>query len=202
MEHVKSPLTHRQRQALATQALILDAARALFLRQGYVATTIDAIAAEAGVGVSTVYAIFRNKRGILAAIREAWHLESGQREIYQRARREPDPKARLALAAHATRRQWETSGEMVRIYDAAANADPDAAAELAKALQGRRANLRGFIEEMSPGLRAGVTPAEAVAIFFALTHSELYHSLVGDDGWSPDSYERWLAATLQAQLLG
>ena len=201
MEHVKSPLTHRQRQALATQTLILDAARALFLRQGYVATTIDAIAAEAGVGVSTVYAIFRSKRGILAAIREAWHQESGQREIYQHAMRERDPRARVALAAHATRRQWETSGDMMRIYQAAANADPDAAEELAKAMQGRRANLIGFIEEMSPSLRPQITLTQAAAIFFALTQPELYHSFVDADGWSPDAYEQWLAETLQQQLI-
>lgn len=42
-------LTHRQRQALWTRRLIVDAARELFLEQGYSATTIEAIAEEAGV---------------------------------------------------------------------------------------------------------------------------------------------------------
>ena len=83
MEKVKSKLTHRQRQALATRELIVDAACELFLAQGYMATTIEAISARAGVAVSTVYAVFRNKRGILQAIRERWHQESGQRDIYQ-----------------------------------------------------------------------------------------------------------------------
>ena len=65
--------SHRQRQALWTRRLIVDAARELFLERGYAATTMDAIAKEAGVAVSTVYAIYKNKRNILRAIREAWH---------------------------------------------------------------------------------------------------------------------------------
>ena len=57
-------MTHRQRQALQTRRLISEAARDLFLERGYAATTMDAIAGEAGVAVSTVYAIFKNKRAI------------------------------------------------------------------------------------------------------------------------------------------
>lgn len=73
MNYVKPPTSHRQRQALATRQIILEAARKLFIGQGYGGTTIEAISAEAGVAVSTVYATYKNKRGILKAIREAWH---------------------------------------------------------------------------------------------------------------------------------
>ena len=45
---------------------ISEAARALFVERGYTATTIEAIAKEAGVGISTVYAVYGNKREILA----------------------------------------------------------------------------------------------------------------------------------------
>lgn len=201
MEKVKSTLTHRQRQALATRELIVDAACELFLARGYLATTIEAISAKAGVAVSTVYAVFRNKRGILQAIRERWHQESGQRNIYQRAMEELDPKRRLELAANATRRQWETSGAMMAIYEAAAAADPDAAAELATALLGRRTFLTHFVGDMSEQLRPDLSPTRAVALLYALTQPAIYHELVGVDGWSPQEYEVWLAETLQHQLL-
>src|SRR5260370_31418360 len=71
---VKGParLTHRQRQALATRALILDTARQLFRDRGYAGTTIEAIAAGAGVAVNTIYASFGTKRSILTAIRLRW----------------------------------------------------------------------------------------------------------------------------------
>jgi AcrR family transcriptional regulator len=201
MEKVKSTLTHRQRQALATRQLIVDAACELFLTQGYIATTIEAISAKAGVAVSTVYAVFRNKRGILQAIRQRWHQESGQRDIYQQAMEQQDPKRRLELAAYATRRQWETGGAMMAIYQAAAAADPDAAAELSIALRGRRSFLTQFIETMSEQLRLDLNPTRAAALFSTLTQPTIYQELVGEEGWSPEEYEVWLAETLQQQLL-
>jgi AcrR family transcriptional regulator len=201
MEKVKSTLTHRQRQALATRQLIVDAACELFLVQGYIPTTIEAISAKAGVAVSTVYAVFRNKRGILQAIRERWHQESGQRDIYRQAMEQLDSKRRLELAAYATRRQWETSGAMMTIYQAAAAVDPDAAAELSTALQGRRTFLTQFIGDMAGQLRPDLSPARAVALFYALTQPTIYQELVAVDGWSPEEYEVWSAATLQLQLL-
>ena len=201
MEKVKSTLTHRQRQALATRELIVDAACELFLAQGYMATTIEAISARAGVAVSTIYAVFRNKRGILQAIRERWHRESGQRDIYRQAMEQSDPKRRLELAAYATRRQWETGGAMMAIYQAAAAADPDAAAELSTALQGRRTFLTQFIDAMSEQLRLDLSSTRATALFTTLTQPTIYQQLVGEEGWSPEEYEVWLAETLQQQLL-
>ena len=201
MNKVKRDLTHRQRQALATQKLIVDTAQELFLEQGYTATSIEAIAAKAGVAVSTVYAIFTNKRGILRAIRQAWHDESGQREIFSEATQQSDPKRRLELAAHATRRQWEVGATMIRIYAGAAAVDKEAAAELKEALEGRRAALTHFIEEMAPMLRPGLDVAQAAAIFRSLTLAEIYQELVVQDGWSPDEYEAWLAEALHQQLL-
>ena len=201
MKKVKSTLTHRQRQALATRELIVDAACELFLAQGYMATTIEAISARAGVAVSTIYAVFRNKRGILQAIRERWHRESGQRDIYRQAMEQSDPKRRLELAAYATRRQWETGGAMMAIYQAAAAADPDAAAELSTALQGRRTFLTQFIDAMSEQLRLDLSSTRATALFTTLTQPTIYQELVGEEGWSPEEYEVWLAETLQQQLL-
>lgn len=195
-------MTHCQRQALATQKLIVDTARALFIDQGYAATTIEAISAQAGVAVSTVYAAFGNKRAILRAIREAWHQESDQRNIYQEARQQADPQRRIALAAHATRRQWETGATMIAIYRGAAAVDPEAAAELAEALRGRKISQYHFISEMADRLRQGLSEAEAAALFHALTLPEIYEDLVGDAGWTPDQYETWLAGVLCQQLLG
>jgi AcrR family transcriptional regulator len=201
MDKVKGTLTHRQRQALATRQLIVDAACELILAQGYIATTIEAISAKSGVAVSTVYAVFRNKRGILQAIREKWHQESRQRDIYRQAMEQLDPKRRLELAAYATRRQWETSGAMMTIYQAAAAVDPDAAAELSTALKGRRTFLTQFIGDMAEQLRPDITLTRAVALFYALTQPTIYQELVEGDGWSPEEYEAWLAETLQQQLL-
>ena len=170
----EASLTHRQRQALWTRRLVVDAARKLFLERGYAATTMDAIAKEAGVAVSTVYAIYKNKRTILRAIREAWHEQTHAREINEEASRQPDPERRLEMVAHASRRQWEAGGAVVAVYQGAAAADPEAAAELREALRGRRAALDRIVEGMEAALRPDLDPARAAAILRALCRAELY----------------------------
>src|SRR3954452_16557682 len=62
---------HRREQAAATRREILDAANRLFERQGYAATTMAAVAAEAGVALKTVYVAFEAKSGVLRAL---WHV--------------------------------------------------------------------------------------------------------------------------------
>ncbi len=202
MNDVKQSLTHRQRQALATQQLIVDTASSLFLEQGYGATTIDAISQQAGVAVSTVYALYKSKRGILKAIRESWHGDSGLRPLLHAALEESDPARRLELAAHATRRQWDTGARMIAIYQSAAAVDPEAAAELQDALEGRRKNLTEFVQQSAPLLRSDLMPEHAAAIFLSLTQVCVFQELVDVFGWTPDEYERWLAAILKQQLLG
>src|SRR5947207_15171817 len=61
----------RQQQAAATRRTILEAAERLFLQDGYPATTMDAIAAEAGVSLKTAYLPFSTKSGLLRAL---WDL--------------------------------------------------------------------------------------------------------------------------------
>jgi AcrR family transcriptional regulator len=196
-----SLLTHRQRQALWTRRLIVEAARELFLERGYTATTMEAIARKAGVAVSTVYAIYKNKRTILRAIREAWHEQTHAREINEEASRQPDPEQRLRMVAHASRRQWESGGALVVIYLGAVAADREAAAELREALRGRRAALDRVVEGMKEALRPDLDVDRAAAILRALCRAEVYWELVEESGWSPDEYEAWLFETLTEQLL-
>src|SRR5919199_2381242 len=58
----------RREQAAATRREILEAAERLFVRHGYAATTMAAIAAEARVALKTVYVTFETKSGVLRAL--------------------------------------------------------------------------------------------------------------------------------------
>src|SRR3954447_16667619 len=91
----------RREQAAATRRAILEAAQTLFLRDGYAATTMAAIASEARVALKTVYVNFETKSGVLRAL---WNfrLRAGQEEVpvaeqdwYQSTLDEPDPEAQL-----------------------------------------------------------------------------------------------------------
>src|SRR4051794_27158358 len=59
-----------QRLAQASRRQILGAAHRLFVQQGYVATSVAAIAAEAGVAVQTIYNTVGSKRDVLGGVIE------------------------------------------------------------------------------------------------------------------------------------
>jgi AcrR family transcriptional regulator len=194
-------LTHRQRQALETRRLIAEAAGRLFLERGYAATTMDTIAGEAGVAVSTVYAAFKNKRAVLREIRMGWHERTRAREINAEAARQPDPELRLEMVANSNRRQGEQGAGLIAVYQGAAAADREAAAELAEALRGRKAALDRVVEGMEEALRPGLDLSRAAAILRSLCRPEVYQELVEESGWSPDEYESWLGEALKRELL-
>ena len=197
----EAQLTHRQRQALQTRRLIVDAASRLFLERGYGVTTMEAIAAEAGVAVRTVYAIFKNKRAFLREIRSALLDQARTREIHEEARNQRDPQRRLEMIAHQSRLQWEFGGGMIAIHEGAAAVDLEAAAELREVLAGRRRIMTRFVAEMKDALRPDVDAGRAAVTLLALAQPAVYRELVEVAGWSPDQYEAWLAETLKEQLL-
>src|ERR1700730_17864966 len=55
----------------AKRAAILDGARAVFMREGFAQGSMDAVAAEAGVGKQTIYRHFRSKEALVEALVEA-----------------------------------------------------------------------------------------------------------------------------------
>src|SRR3981081_1665797 len=87
----------RREQAAPTRSETPEAAQRLFEQRGYPATTMAAIAAEAGVALKTVYVAFETKSGVLRAL---WHLllrgdeenvPGGERGGYREVLEEPDP---------------------------------------------------------------------------------------------------------------
>ena len=95
----------RRQQALDTRRSILDAAHRLFEADGYVSTTMEDIAGEAGVALKTVYSAFTTKGRLLRAV---WDLllkgdtddaPVAQREWYLSVLAEQDPQRQLQLLA-------------------------------------------------------------------------------------------------------
>src|SRR6478672_13170681 len=121
----------RRAQADATKRDILAAAQRLFERQGYAATTMAAIAREAGVALKTVYLAFETKAGVLRAL---WHLllrgdtadaPVAERDWYREVLDETDPERQLRLNAHNGRVVKQRIGAVIEVIRAAAPADPD-----------------------------------------------------------------------------
>ena len=191
----------RQRHTALTRKAILEAARELFRRQGYAATTIEQIAAEAGVGLSTVYAVLTNKRTILVEVRWKAVQEAGVVELAQTALEEPLPVQRLQRIAELLRHLYETAGDVFAVERAAAGADPEVAESWARHRRERGESFSQIIAPLHDQLAPQLTLDHALDIVQALAIYEVYEELVAIADWTPAEYEDWLGRTLRDQLL-
>lgn len=184
-----------------TRRRICQAAELLFARDGYGATTLRAIAAEAGVAVQTVYAVFGSKAGILETLRDGVRDDPEAESLFRAALSEPAAAQRLELFARSIRRRWERGASVVMIHRDAALTDPAVRAGVEDVLERRRVGLRHLADALASDLTAGTGPEQAAAVLDALTLPEVWAELVDVHGWTPDEYEAWLSESLQRQLL-
>jgi AcrR family transcriptional regulator len=199
----------RREQAAATRRAILEAAQKLFAQQGYAATTMAAIAAEAEVALKTVYVVFETKSGVLRAL---WHLllrgdqvdvPVGERDWYRKVLDEPDPARQLQLNARNSRIVKERAGVLLDVFQAAAPTEPDIQ-ELWDRVQSEfYENQRLIVESLAAkdALAPGLDVARATDILWSLNHPAVWQLLVTRRGWTPDEYEQWFGDTARAQLL-
>ena len=179
------------------------------MHDGYPATSMGAIAAEAGVALKTVYLAFETKSGVL---RTLWHLRLrgdeddvpvASRDWYQEVLDEPDPQRLLRLNARNSRRVKERAGELLRVIRDGAPADPDIAELWARIQEEFHANQAAVVQRLQRlgALRKGVTVAAGADILWTLNHPDVWHLLVGARGWSASRYERWFAEASCSQLI-
>ena len=201
--------TRRRVQAAETQRQILEAAQRLFERDGYAATTVAAIATEAGVATKTVYLAFESKSGVLRAL---WHrllrgdqddVPVGEGEWYRDTLAEPDPAARIVRVASRSREVKERAGEIMEVIRTAAPADRDIAVLWTRIQTNFRDLLRPVVESLrrDGALLPGLDVDEATDVLWALVHPDVWQLLVHQRGWSTDRYEQWCLGTIRAQLL-
>ena len=201
--------TRRQEQAAQTRRAILAAAQRLFERDGYAATTMAAIAAEAGVALKTVYLAFETKSGLLRAL---WHLllrgdeadvPIHERPWYREVLAEPDPERQLRLGARNARLVKERAAALLKVISSAAAADDDAAQLWARIEADFYDNQRAIVQVLHDkgALRDGLDVTRGADIMWTLNHPDLWHLLVGQRGWTPEAWEEWFADTVCEQLL-
>jgi AcrR family transcriptional regulator len=197
----------RQQQAAATRRSILEAAQRLFTEHGYPATTMEQVAAEAGVALKTVYVAFATKSGLLRAL---WDLRLkgdheeaavADRPWYREVVEEPDPERQLRANARMVKQRI---GGILKILRSAAPVDPDAGALWRLIQTDFHDNQRVIVESVAAkgALRPGLEVDRATDILWALNHPDVWLLLVGERGWAPEQWERWFADTTRDQLLG
>ena len=200
----------RRAQAAATRQAILDAARRLFERDGYTATSVPDIAAEAGVALKTVYVIFETKVGLLRAV---WEARFGGEEeavpVFERAwflavAEERDPERKLRLFAAQALRVKTGSGALLESIRNASFTDSEIAT-LWDDIETKLLDVaRSIVIQLSDGgaLAADLSIADATDILWTLNHPTVWHLTVRARRWTPERYERCLGDVLCTQLLG
>ena len=199
----------REAQARETRRFILDAAHELFVANGYVATTIQAIAEQGGVAVQTVYAVFGSKRELLRQLIE--RTIAGDDEPPPMAERtanksiaaEPDARRRAELDAALARSITERIAPIVRVAAEAAASDPELAAMMEAVKAARRQEMTAAARILAGPDRLRTDPEEAAATLYVLYSPQVADMLITDHGWSLERYQKWLTRMiLQAVIDG
>jgi AcrR family transcriptional regulator len=185
--------SRRRAAARARRVAVLDAARALFLRDGFAGTTVVAVAEAAGVSPETVYKSFGGKPGLVEALyREALRGE-GPVPAYARSdrlRTKPDPRevvrgwSRLAMEVAP-----RASTVQLLVRDAAL-VDPQLRELLEEMDEDRHRRMTENAEYLLAAghLRPDVAVEWAADVMWAVTAPETYELLVLRRGWTLERF--------------
>ena len=194
----------RAQQALETRHSILSAARTLFLNRGFGATRMEEIASTAGCAVPTIFAAFKSKAGILAALAEHASFGPDYEALVERQREVTDPEERLRSAARIARCVFQSEhAELDALLGGAAIVSTEIAAK-EREREAQRLERQQPVVDLIVGsgrLRGGLSADRARDILWTQTSREVFRLLVLTRGWSLSRYEGWLGQMLIEQLL-
>ena len=198
----------RATHALETRRTIVATAAGLFVAHGYGTTTVDAIAAGAGVSRKTVFTAVGGKAELLKLALD-WAI-TGDDAPTPLAER---PAVRELLGGDhpgELLERWaavltDIDGRTAALHEAlgvAADTDPEASEMLTQSDAERLTGARQVVARVRAlgGLAPGLSVRDATDIAWLLTDPALYTRLVVRRNWSAGRFRRWLAATLCAQL--
>ena len=197
----------RAARAQETRRRVIDAALRLFVEDGYLPTTMSAIAREAGVAVQTLYLAFGSKASILAAALDVAIVGDDapvpliERPWVQELRAEEDGHRAVALLC---REVTELFRRVVPLHVAirAATGDAEVARLLERDQQSRYVTERQCVSILAdkPGFNAELGEDRATDIVYGLLSEAVYLLFCVDRGWSAEDWSAWVAATLSSQL--
>ncbi|PRB57860.1 MULTISPECIES: TetR/AcrR family transcriptional regulator [unclassified Microbacterium] len=196
----------RARQAQETRSRIVAASARLFATQGYQATTIAAIAREAGVSAETVKTTAAKAELLIAAFETTFSGSEGadslaDTEVAAGLLELPDEVFLDVVLTQITTANARGHGLWTVLLGAALS-DPVVDAALHRILERRGADYRMLVSELrrrgiaAPGIDEATT---ADALSFLLS-PESYQQLVAQSGWTTDRYAAWLRAAVDAEI--
>ena len=193
----------RQAQITQTEQRILAAATELFLADGYVATTLEAVAKRAQVGARTVYLRFGTKAALfkrvvdVAVVGDTEPVDVLGREWMQAALAAPTAAERIAASAAAARQIMERTGALFAVAQQAAAVEPLIAAQWQLGREQTRYAHAVFWTRMAEdGLLDPVLDLDwLIDTSTILAAAETYLLIMRLTSWDLDTYQDWLVTT-------
>ena len=176
----------------------MDAARELFVANGWAATGMREVAAAAGVALETVYSHFSSKRGLLRAVADTAVVgDDAPEPLAARAEfaamGEGRRPARLRAAARLLAAVHVRTAAIAKLLREAAGADEGIAEMLQSTRERQRSDVASALE-----LIVGRAPTRSERDgVWAIASPEVYLLLVEESGWTAQQYEAWVADTLE-----
>ena len=198
----------REARARQTRLRVIEAGVRLFLERGYVPTTVQAIAEEAGVAPATIYQALGTKQAILAAALDLTiagddaPLALLDQEWVSAARREPDGRRRLRLIVEGAAHVAARTAALKEVMRDAAATDAAARQLLHQDHQRRHHTQEHLVDLLIEGrqLRAGTDRRRAADTFYALVNSYTYDLLVNQRHWTITEWQNWLVDIIEQEL--
>jgi AcrR family transcriptional regulator len=197
----------RQEQAQRTRDRVIKAAQQRFLREGYAATTIAAIASDAAVSADTIYKTFGGKPGLVRAIREQALAGEGPVAAEERSdavqARERDGRKIIEAWGTLTAEVAPRVAPILLLMRAAAATEPEGEELLAELDRDRLRRMAANARRLRDAghLRPGITLAQATDVLWTYSAPELYELLVLRRGWSRGRYGKFVADAMIDALL-
>ncbi len=191
----------RKAAAQSTRQSIIDAARRVFIQNGYAGATMPVIAKEAGIALDTVYAAVGKKPTLFRLLVETAisgrdrAVDAEERDYVRAIRAEPDAEQKLRIYAAALSAIQPRLAPIFKVLQAAATQDTELNALWQEISQRRAANMRLLARNLAATgrLRRDLSIAKVADIIWSLNSPEFYLLLVEERGWSAEAFEHWLA---------
>lgn len=200
----------RSEQADATRIRVVRAADARFRSDGYAATSVAAVARDAGVSGQTVYNVFGSKAALLkaaydvAVVGDEDPVPLAERTDVRALYAEPDAAVFLRGYAAFGRHVAERTGPLaLQISAGASSGDPDLV-RLRDTTNAERLVGAGMVARRVADLGVlapGLTVASARDRIWTLNSVEVWHLLTGLRGWSGGEYAGWVGDAMVAAVL-
>jgi AcrR family transcriptional regulator len=175
---------------------------------GYLATTLEAVARRAQVGVRTVYLRFGTKAALfkrvidVAIVGDTEPVDVLGRDWMQAALTAPTAAERIAASAAASRQIMQRTGGLFAVAQQAAAVEPLIAGFWQQGREQTRHAFAVFWTRMAEDglLGPGADLTWLTDTTSILAAAETYLLITRTTGWDLDAYERWLIRTF-SQLI-